>query len=574
MSGPAVVSFAWQEGHLLHGITVPPLRLPNAPAPALLPVSLKCSVKGSDEGYSIVAQQTGRRAGIAYTRAVLSLAVRIEPLLAAAEAEEEAATAAAVAANAATSPSNAAAAAAGGDADASSAAAAIEGLVSAIQPGRSDIFSAVVVVSSLPDTRRGTAGLPWAVSVLSLPPSGWDVDGLIAELLERRPYDCRLPTFDLPVWAMDFHRFAGCYPGAVLGIVGHVLKRDGQRRPTSVGLRRLLHPPMPPVPWPLSRGAAGLPPSLARHGGPVPLRMHFCSGPFPRRYRDSFLKSAVSCAVARGADLLVIAGPFTPEDSADDTAFATVSYTDSYLWIEGELGVQLRGTRTRVVLVPSLDDVLVPPVLPQPPLDIFPQGEGESVFVASNPCEISIAGVRVGVCAADVLSTLKEGYAERGYASDSQQGRLAETVLLSGLFSPVLSFPSPQHEATLLDRMRLCGGCCGPVGTTEEEEHNTTPVEPPTLPHVLFLPSTKPSCAHICTSRPFAAEPARPNATDPGVLFVNSGAEETGKANMLSFVLNVAEVTTMNTQTMLLTGPGSLGSDISVLWIKIGFPNQ
>lgn len=41
----------------------------------------------------------------------------------------------------------------------------------------------------------------------------------------------------------------------------------------------------------------------------APMRIHFCSGPFPRRDTHALLRIVVTQALTREADLLVIGGP-------------------------------------------------------------------------------------------------------------------------------------------------------------------------------------------------------------------------------------------------------------------------
>lgn len=110
-------------------------------------------------------------------------------------------------------------------------------------------------------------------------------------------------------------------------------------------------------------------------------------------------------------------GKVTKTMVAEDGESTTVSLSFAEVFGEAQrvIGDALIGdaalAKLRVVLLPSLDDAHVVPVLPQPPLDVADLDDLDTgrVLSLSNPCTFKANGIVVGVSTTDTFKHMAQG---------------------------------------------------------------------------------------------------------------------------------------------------------------------
>ncbi|ESL10071.1 DNA polymerase alpha subunit B [Trypanosoma rangeli SC58] len=209
-------------------------------------------------------------------------------------------------------------------------------------------------------------------------------------------------------------QFTGIYPGMAIGVVGEPFKRSSSGVLTGVLVRQFVLPARPFFPWSVEQPLPT--PSVLT---PIPTRVHFCSGPFPRRDITSILTAVTNNALSRGADLLIIGGPLVKEfEEFEKELLATTQRTFDELlgtYLDGIEDVvssyyAANGNREgrrhlKVVLVSHRDDVTQMPALPT---TMYGVQDGGDVWVRSNPCRISVNGIHFGVCNEDVVGDMRD----------------------------------------------------------------------------------------------------------------------------------------------------------------------
>nr|CCC95999.1 unnamed protein product [Trypanosoma congolense IL3000] len=396
-------------------------------------------------------------------------------------------------------------------------------------------------------------------------------------------------------------QFTGIYPGMVVGVVGVPFKRSSSGVLTAVLVRRFILPSLPEFPWGIGKLLNQTPSS-----SPLPTRIHFCSGPFPRRETYSILSSVTWSALCRGANLLVIGGPLVREfedfekDSMKLVQFTFEETLSSYIdTIEETLNKYYEANdnphahhRMKVVLVPHRDDVTQIPALP---ITMYSLESAEDVWVRSNPCRISVNGVHVGVCNEDVVGDMRDRMVERWPAETGSLRRVVEAIVRSRLYAPLYEFPAAKHDLQHLHALRLDYRPGSSPAVLEDEEEVSEPMlswdalehlrtldnmmqetnlakkeeemqetdqisyvgNPDNqnnaiewMPHLLFLPSTRPRFAFVSHRR---GEVALDDvATASGVMVVNQ--EIWSRRVGPRFELRVAEVTINDSERVVRHG--------------------
>ncbi len=416
----------------------------------------------------------------------------------------------------------------------------------------------------------------------------------------------------LSLYTRHVARYTGVYPACVICVRGTAFKRDRQGRVTSLIVKQIFTPRRPEYPWespaaPLNLGLSMRASMADRQGA----RVQFLSGPFPRNETTRIAAAVVKQATVRGANVVIICGPLVAPYGPDDqhhilrNTWSFADQLDQLLDALEEAIKASRNTITRFVLVPSVEDAVCFPVVPQPCFAIsvgdVVQGEADGenederddvsasrpgyehtveakglIQVASNPCEISICsgyngsatdtdeerrrlavGVRFGVTSFDSVSLLRDEMVERFPDGDGNSlHRVAETVLTSRLYVPLVSCPSPNHDLVHLHKVFIERNAV-PVETGVHEAESgeqsaasdNRPRSTPCPPHVVFLPSIRPPFAIV-------SHTAHQDLSDPrgrGTLLINQGSWNPRQKG-ISFSLKIAEVTMTSIRAAALGG--------------------
>ncbi|CUG88809.1 DNA polymerase alpha/epsilon subunit B, putative [Bodo saltans] len=381
--------------------------------------------------------------------------------------------------------------------------------------------------------------------------------------------------------------FTGMYPGAVVGIIGTPWRRDMDGRLTSVLVSSLIQPRRPIPKW---LGASSLTtanthtPSMPR----VAARVMYVSGPFPRREVTRILQSVVDNAVQRQATLLVIGGPIhTSYDESELTVvmaqastFAdqidqTIGSLEQHLGSLSQTNPQAKALR--IVVVPSLDDVTQIPVLPQ-----LQHAVDTPLIMGTNPCRIVHNGITIGILQHDTVSDMREHMIERmqGREEGSLQ-RVVETILGSRLYTPMFQVPNPIVDTKHLAALSIApdspvvamaseekvlistnGDSIDNIAKeTEQKKSHTSISTLEDIPHLIFLPSSKPQFA-------FAARSSSLNGNskeeeDAGPLVVNPMVWNHRNKRQMHF-MNVVEVTIPDSAHAAKFGLAHNESDVAV----------
>ncbi|KAH9578770.1 DNA polymerase alpha/epsilon [Trypanosoma melophagium] len=403
--------------------------------------------------------------------------------------------------------------------------------------------------------------------------------------------------------------FTGIYPGMPIGVVGEPFKRSCSGALTGILVRHFILPSRPEYPWNIER-----PLSVQSSQLSISTRVHFCSGPFPRREIRYILTAVTQCALLRGADLLIIAGPLvrgfeefekelmmTTQTTFDEMLTAYMNtieeIVEKYYAEQNNIRVQ---HHLKVVLVPHREDVTQIPVLPT---IMYGLEDGADVWVRSNPCRIAVNGIHFGVCNEDVVGDMRERMVERWPTETGSLRRVVETLLVSRLYAPIYELPAEKHELRHLGTLHMdyMPDTSQSVADHREEkslvwdslhalvrdeEERADEVKRETkrvkgesteasflsnhlcskessieyMPHVMFLPSTRPRFAMVThrsmwdTTRGIRRDESvlddTSNAT--GVLVVNQ--EIWSRRSARKFELRVAEVTIPDSDCVMRRG--------------------
>ncbi|EPY36643.1 DNA polymerase alpha subunit B [Angomonas deanei] len=396
----------------------------------------------------------------------------------------------------------------------------------------------------------------------------------------------------LSLYSAMVEQFTGIYPGMAVGIVGDPFQRNTYGVLTGVLIRHIVQASRPQFLWHVDRPLI----STSVQRVPKALRVHFCSGPFPRRDVRGLLKAVVHQALHRGADVLIIGGPLILpfETEMDQNILPTLNLTFSELLeqfvesvervLEDYYATRPKLAHLKVVFVPHTGDVTQVPVIPT---TMYSISDTEDIRMRSNPCRLSINGIHFGICTEDVVSQMQKSMIEKWPVAEGSLRRVVEAVVQSRTYAPLFEFPMANTDLTHLEKLRL--GFIPPPFDEEEEpaknwnlvfseeehaaEDNTSGVkrlkrengvvvkvestdsvqagEAETIPHVLFLPSSRPGFAvvsHRGVAKPGAANgniedecPVDDTENATGVLVVNQ--EIYSKRGGARFELRVAEVT-------------------------------
>lgn len=253
--------------------------------------------------------------------------------------------------------------------------------------------------------------------------------------------------------------FTGVYPGMAVGIIGDPFQRDCRGVLTGLLVREFLLPSRPTLPWHSSRPLVPVSPPLP----PVASRIHFCSGPFPRRDIRALLCTATRQALHRGADLLIIGGPLIQpfEDFEKEIlpslgmtfADALNSFVDSLEDVlEEYYATRPRVPHMKIVLVSHREDVTQVPVLPT---TMYAMEDTPDILFRSNPCRIAVNGVHVSVCNQDVVGVMRDVMVERWPSAEGSLRRVVEAVVQSRWYTPIVSLPAMHVDLKHLETLRM-----------------------------------------------------------------------------------------------------------------------
>ena len=146
-------------------------------------------------------------------------------------------------------------------------------------------------------------------------------------------------------------------------------------------------------------------------------------------------------------DALVLCGPLVDAENAfvkraecggltyDEVAKVVVDKIEDKLFKDETI-------RTKVIFVPSIRDVTLDPVFPQPAasLDAYVSADAaraKRAFSASNPGTFTINGIVFSACSHDVLKHLSAQEISKGFVPKDRLARLAKHVLTQGCAYPL-----------------------------------------------------------------------------------------------------------------------------------------
>lgn len=263
-------------------------------------------------------------------------------------------------------------------------------------------------------------------------------------------------------------RFTGVYKGALVRVTGVPFKFDTSGNPSTVGLTKIDTPQRPTFPW----SASTKDEPTESTGLAAPSRMLFVAGPFD----NSFLpvRYAIQTAATRGANMLVITGPFVgappkEQDLLIQEGITTITFEDRLSALIDMIEEELEKVRKMrnavplsVYLVPSMEDVSCMPILPQV---AFPLGSGEGWHCVSNPVTVEATAssaasdpLRVRVCAANAVDAVNEMMCERWTDRVNRISRASEAVVASRLVLPITNIPSSSHNLVELGALKITDG--------------------------------------------------------------------------------------------------------------------
>lgn len=323
--------------------------------------------------------------------------------------------------------------------------------------------------------------------------------------------------------------FTGVYTGMAIGVVGEPCGRSKTGVLTALLVHELVFPSPPLLPWRIASTSSPcpnfLPASVESLTNPSsfvdqnmnPLtspmttssstllkpnssflsnaaRVHFCCGPFPadRHQVMALLLQVLHQALKRGANLLIIGGPFVSEAAVGAHDASTLSsstfseYIEGYaIFLEEEITRYYSTHRNvpssrelRVVFLPHRLDVTQIPVLPTVKFSI---PDDKHVWMRSNPCRISVDGVHIGVCNEDVIGMMQTRMVEKWPVAQHHLRRVVETLVRSRTYAPIFQFPAPEVDLKHWKKLQLDwnplgneGGDLSSIMTSSANDRNSS----------------------------------------------------------------------------------------------------
>ncbi|KAG5470154.1 hypothetical protein LSCM4_02848 [Leishmania orientalis] len=274
----------------------------------------------------------------------------------------------------------------------------------------------------------------------------------------------------LSLYTRQVSMFTGLYPGVAVGIIGEPFQRSSRGVLTGVLVREFVLPSRPMLPWRVDRPLLSAAATSAAGGGSFTdgssgaVRIHFCSGPFPRRDVSGLLRAVASQALHRGADVLIVGGPFIPPFASDferdllPSLGATFNeMMESFVDTLEETLKNYYSTRPllphmKVLLVSHRGDITQIPVLPT---TMYAIADTDDILIRSNPCRLSVNGVHVSVCNEDVVGDMRERMVERWPTAEGSLRRVIEALVNGRLYTPLYSFPLTTVDLKHLPHLRL-----------------------------------------------------------------------------------------------------------------------
>lgn len=297
--------------------------------------------------------------------------------------------------------------------------------------------------------------------------------------------------------------FTGVYTGMAIGVVGEPCGRSKTGVLTALLVHELVFPNPPLLPWRIASTASLCPTFLPASVEPSinsagfvnqnnnsvtthltissssllkekssffsnAARVHFCCGPFPhdRQQVMALLHQVLHQALKRGANLLIIGGPFVSETAVgtnDVLSFSSNTFSEFIegyaIFLEEELTQYYSTLRNvsssqelRVVFLPHRSDVTQIPVLPTVKFSI---PDDKHVWMRSNPCRISVGGVHIGVCNEDVIGMMQTRMVERWPVAQHHLRRVVETLVRSRTYAPIFQFPASEVDLKHWKKLQL-----------------------------------------------------------------------------------------------------------------------
>lgn len=214
-------------------------------------------------------------------------------------------------------------------------------------------------------------------------------------------------------------------------------------------------------------GAATKPAAQSKKTDPVFTRgveIVIASGPFScgtdLRYEP--LEDLLDYARGEKPDVLVLCGPLLDTENAlvkSGYLGASLTYEQVVKIVIGKIEEKLATPTTKVIFVPSIRDVTLDPVFPQPAAEVADfVSDPSRVISVSNPGTFEVNGVVFSVCSHDVLKHLSAREISEGCAAKDRLARLAGHVVRQAnaypLYPPdVTACLDARHgEALTLDR--------------------------------------------------------------------------------------------------------------------------
>lgn len=264
--------------------------------------------------------------------------------------------------------------------------------------------------------------------------------------------------------------FTGLHPGMAVGIIGDPFQRSARGVLTGVLVREFVLPSRPTLPWRVDRPLLSAAVTSTSGAGAVAdgsdggVRIHFCSGPFPRRDVSGLLRAVTSQALHRGADVLIIGGPFILPFASDferellPSLGATFNEVmESFVDTLEETLKNYYSTRPllphmKVLLVSHRGDVTQIPVLPT---TMYAIADTDDILIRSNPCRLSVNGVHISVCNEDVVGDMRDRMVEQWPTADGSLRRVVEALVNGRLYVPLYSLPVATADLKHLPHLRM-----------------------------------------------------------------------------------------------------------------------
>jgi DNA polymerase alpha subunit B len=270
----------------------------------------------------------------------------------------------------------------------------------------------------------------------------------------------------LSLYTRQVRQFTGLFPGMAVGVIGEPFQRSARGVLTGVLVHYFVLPERPTLPWRVDRP---LPPATLQmmiddNASVRGARLHFCSGPFPRRDVAGLLRCVTQQALHRGADILIIGGPFIQPFTNEFERGLLPSLGATFNEVMESFVDTLEDTlknyyatrpllpHLKVLLVSHKGDVMQIPVLPT---TMYAIADTDDILVRSNPCRLSVNGVHVSVCNEDVVGAMREQMVERWPTAEGSLRRVVEALVDGRLYTPLYRFPVTTVDMKHLPQLRM-----------------------------------------------------------------------------------------------------------------------